>query len=56
MLHSMFTGKLDSVTDDVDAEAMEVLNELNLLSQAEDHQHHDLKNDSNDWSKGVFLN
>ncbi|XP_022905740.1 striatin isoform X2 [Onthophagus taurus] len=31
-------GKLDSLGDDVDAEAMEVLNELNLLSEAVDHR------------------
>lgn len=43
-------GKIDNMGDDVDAEAMEVLNELNLLSETE-NQHQDLK-DAGDW-KGL---
>lgn len=42
-------GKLENLGDDVDAEAMEVLNELNLLSESEERQ--DIKNEG-DWNKG----
>lgn len=42
-------GKLDNLDDDVDAEAMEVLNELNLLSESEERQ--DIKNEG-EWNKG----
>ncbi|KAI4463087.1 striatin [Holotrichia oblita] len=45
-------GKLD---DDVDAEAMEVLNELNLLSESVDHQRQDIKEESNEWNKGQLI-
>lgn len=45
-------GKIDNIGDDVDAEAMEVLNELNLLSESE-NQHQDIK-ESGDWNKGLL--
>lgn len=45
-------GKLDNLGDDVDAEAMEVLNELNLLSESEERQ--DIKNEG-DWNKGKCM-
>lgn len=44
--------KLDHLGDDVDAEAMEVLNELNLLSESEERE---LKNEQSEWSKGGFV-
>ncbi|XP_017772986.1 PREDICTED: striatin-3 isoform X2 [Nicrophorus vespilloides] len=37
--------------DDVDAEAMEVLNELNLLSESEDQRQDINKSESGDWNK-----
>ncbi|EFA01950.2 Striatin-3-like Protein [Tribolium castaneum] len=43
-------GKLDSLGDDVDAEAMEVLNELNLLSESGERQ--EFKNEHSEWKKG----
>lgn len=43
-------GKLENLGDDVDAEAMEVLNELNLLSESEERQ--DIKNEG-DWNKSM---
>ncbi|XP_025831546.1 striatin-3 isoform X1 [Agrilus planipennis] len=49
-------AKLDNLTDDVDAEAMEVLNELNLLSETENqHQLHQMKGEEGDWSKGELI-
>ena len=44
------SGKLDSLGDDVDAEAMEVLNELNLLSESGERQ--EFKNEHSEWKKG----
>lgn len=40
--------------DDVDAEAMEVLNELNLLSESED-QRQAIKCESGDWNKCMYI-
>lgn len=42
-------GKLDNLDDDVDAEVMAVLNDLNLLSESGDTQ--DIKNEG-EWNKG----
>lgn len=46
----MLLGKHDSLRDDIDAEAMEVLNELNLLSESGERQ--DFKNEHSEWKKG----
>lgn len=42
-------GKLENLDDDVDAEVMAVLNDLNLLSESGDSQ--DIKNEG-EWNKG----
>lgn len=46
-------GKLDNLTDDVDAEAMEVLKELNLLSESDVGQGN-VKNEGGEWNKGMY--
>lgn len=46
----LILGKHDSLRDDIDAEAMEVLNELNLLSESGERQ--DFKNEHSEWKKG----
>lgn len=48
----IFTGKIDTLGDDVDAEAMEVLNELNLLSESEEQGQTRTKTD---WNKSIVF-
>lgn len=51
----MFSGKIDTLGDDVDAEAMEVLNELNLLSESEDQRQAAIKSESAEWDKCMYF-
>lgn len=54
LLKAILAGKIDNLNlgDDVDAEAMEVLNELNFLSESE-NQHSDMREVS-DWNKSEY--
>lgn len=54
MIVGFFQSSVISLGEDVDAEAEEVLNELNLLTE---HQESiiSVKTDSSDWSKITFL-